>query len=221
MKVSGGVTIARPRQAVWEALQDPAVLGRTLPGCETLEVTGPGRCTATVTAGVASLAGTYRGTIEVVDKVAPRSYRLHAQGAGEPGTFRADVLLSLEEDGEQTIVSYTADAILGGLMAQVGQGLLVGVAKRTAGEFLAALDRDLATQVAGQPAQPSQPASTAERHRAESPTAETSAADGSVDRPGPGGTQPRGRRRAELALAALIGAIVGAVGVVLGRRPSG
>ena len=226
MKVSGGVTIARPRQAVWEALRDPGVLGRALPGCEALEVTAPGRCTATVTAGVASLAGTYRGTIEVVDEAAPHSYRLHVQGAGEPGTFRADVLLRLDEDGEGTIVSYSAEAILGGLMAQVGQGLLVGVANRTASEFLAALDRDLATQVAVQQAQPSQPARTAERRRPESPTAEspqaeTSSADGGADHPAPGGAPRRGRRRAELALAALIGAIVGAVGVVLGRRPPG
>ena len=71
MKVTGNHTLPVPRERVWEALQDPAVLARTIPGCESLEVTGPDAYAATVTAGVASVKGTYQGSVQLLDKQAP------------------------------------------------------------------------------------------------------------------------------------------------------
>lgn len=144
MKVSGSYTLAVPRQQVWEALQDPAVLARTIPGCEALEVTGPDAYAATVTAGVASVKGTYQGSVALSDKQVPDQYRMQAHGAGAPGTIRADALIRLaDHDGGGTTVSFDADAVVGGMIGGVGQRMLAGVAKKTAGDFFAAVERDL------------------------------------------------------------------------------
>ena len=42
MKISGAATLHAPADQVWTALNDPAVLVRTIPGCEQLEATGAG-----------------------------------------------------------------------------------------------------------------------------------------------------------------------------------
>jgi carbon monoxide dehydrogenase subunit G len=143
MRVEGSARIAAPRQAVWDALQDPAILARTIPGCVSLEVTGPDAYAATITAGVASVKGTYLGAVSLADKDAPSSYRLRASGQGTPGTVSADALVRLDEAEGATLVSYEADAVIGGMIGGVGQRMLVGVARRMAGEFFSAVEAEL------------------------------------------------------------------------------
>ena len=67
MKVAGQAVLHAPVERVWAALNDPAVLVRTIPGCQRLEATGPDAYAMTVTAGVASIKGTYAGTVALAD----------------------------------------------------------------------------------------------------------------------------------------------------------
>ncbi|GAA2167483.1 SRPBCC family protein [Actinomadura napierensis] len=157
MQVNGSASVAAPLARVWDALQDPAVLARTIPGCRSLEETGPDTYRMTVTAGVASIQGTYVGRVELADPDPPRSFTLRAQGQGAPGTVDATVRVRLSDGGGSTRVDYAADAVVGGMIGGVGQRMLGGVAKRTAGEFFAAVERDLTTP----PPEPATPASSA------------------------------------------------------------
>lgn len=143
MKISGSHTVDVPRERLWAALQDPAVLARTLPGCETLESLGDDAYAATLTAGVASIKGTYTGQVQLHDKQAPGSYRLTAEGSGGPGTIRAEASVRLEEQGGSTTVHYDADAVVGGMIGGVGQRMIAGAARRTAGEFFSAVADDV------------------------------------------------------------------------------
>jgi carbon monoxide dehydrogenase subunit G len=143
MRIAGSHTINAPREDVWKALHDPAVLARTLPGCESLEVVGPDRYAATLNAGVASIKGTYQGEVELGEKSEPERYTMRASGAGAPGTVRADATVHLHDEGETTRVEYDADAVVGGMIGGVGQRMIVGVAKKTAGEFFTAVERDI------------------------------------------------------------------------------
>lgn len=143
MKVSGTAALSAPPSRVWEALNDPAVLARTIPGCQQLEETGPDAYTMTVSAGVASIKGTYLGKVRIADKNEPTSYVLHASGSGGPGTVSAECLVRLEADGDGTSLSYDADAVIGGVIAGVGQRVLAGVAKKMAGQFFKAVDAEL------------------------------------------------------------------------------
>ncbi len=131
------------RDRVWAALQDPAVLVRTIPGCERLEECGPDTYRMTVNAGIASLKGVYQGEVALAEPSAPESFVLRARGQGAPGTVNATVLVRLSETDGGTRVDYDADAVIGGMIGGVGQRMLGSVARKTAGEFFAAVEDHL------------------------------------------------------------------------------
>ncbi len=141
MKVSGNATLNAPVEKVWAALNDPAVLVRTIPGCERLEEIERDAYRMTVTAGVASIKGSYAGDVRLTDLQEPHAFVLKASGAGGPGTVSADVKVRLVDGGDgTTVLSYDAEAIVGGMIGGVGQRILTGVAKKTAAEFFKAVD---------------------------------------------------------------------------------
>jgi len=145
VKVSGTATLHATPEQVYAALNDPGVLVRTIPGCEQLEAVGPDRYRMTVTAGVASIKGSYLGDVQLADGAPPSAFTLKASGSGAPGTVNADVKVRLDASGEGTLLSYDADAVVGGAVGGVGQRVLSGVARKTAGEFFAAVDALLLT----------------------------------------------------------------------------
>jgi carbon monoxide dehydrogenase subunit G len=142
MKVSGTATLNAPREAVWKALNDPSVLVRTIPGCQRLEATGQDEYRMTISAGVASIKGVYEGQVSLTEQQPLETFVLKAAGSGAPGTVSANVLVTLAEGADRatTLLTYDADAIVGGMLGGVGQRMLSGVAKKTAGEFFGAVD---------------------------------------------------------------------------------
>ena len=144
MKITGENTIAAPVQQVWDALLDPSVLVRTIPGCERLEETGDHAYAMTVAAGVASIKGTYDGTCALSDLHEPASLVMKVDGAGAPGTIGATVAVSFGDNGDgTTLLHYDADAVVGGMIGGVGQRMLTSVSKRMAGEFFGNVERAL------------------------------------------------------------------------------
>ena len=135
MKFTGENTLEAPVEQVWDALLDPAVLVRTIPGCERLEATGDHAYAMTVTAGVAAIKGTYAGSCELSDLVPHESLTMRLDGAGAPGTGGATVKVRFAGDAGSTTVSYDADAVVGGMVGGVGQRMLTSVSRRMAGEF--------------------------------------------------------------------------------------
>lgn len=221
MRITGSHTIAAPRQEVWDALHDPAVLARTLPGCNELVEVRDDCYDAVLTAGVASIRGTYEGRVELTGKDAPQAYTLTASGSGAPGTISADARVELSETDDGTQVAYDADAIVGGMLGGVGQRMIVSVARRTAGEFFDAVERDL---VQGPP----EPAEV-EPEREPEPTAAGAGAPAEAPRAGAPAEAPRvfagtappassASDAAPLLLAAALGAVVALAGVLVGRR---
>lgn len=159
MKFTGENVLAAPVEQAWDALLDPAVLVRTIPGCEKLEATGENAYAMTVTAGVASIKGTYAGSCELRDLVEHESLVMKLDGAGAPGTIGATVNVRFTPEGSSTRISYDADAVVGGMIGGVGQRMLTSVSRRMAGEFFGNVDGVLAgtapapTAVAGAPVQ--------------------------------------------------------------------
>ena len=94
-----------------------------------------------VTAGVASIKGTYAGEVQLSDQQEPNSFLMTASGAGGPGTVSTEVRVALADAGDgSTTLTYDADAVVGGVIAGVGQRMLVGVSKKMAGEFFRSVD---------------------------------------------------------------------------------
>lgn len=140
MKFTGENVLDAPVDQAWDALLDPAVLVRTIPGCERLEATGENAYAMTVTAGVASIKGTYAGSCELRDLVEHESLVMKLDGAGAPGTIGATVNVRFVPEGSATRVSYDADAVVGGMIGGVGQRMLTSVSRRMAGEFFGNVD---------------------------------------------------------------------------------
>jgi uncharacterized protein len=152
MKVNGSVNVAAPVPDVWKALQDPAVLSRTIPGCERLDEVARDTYAMTIRAGVASIKGTYAGQVALSDPEPPHSFTLRARGQGAPGTVDATVRVRLSEADGGTRVDYDADATVGGMIGGVGQRMLASVGKKTAGEFFSAVERAIVAAPVPQPA---------------------------------------------------------------------
>ena len=143
MNLDGSAVLSAPPEKVWAVITDPAVLARTIPGCESLEQVGSDEYKMHVSVGVGAIRGTYAGEVRLSDQQRPSSYVMHASGAGAPGNVRATVTINLAPNGEGTELTYSADAVVGGPVAGVGQRMMTGVAKRMAGQFFTAIDAEL------------------------------------------------------------------------------
>jgi uncharacterized protein len=149
MKFTGENTLHAPVDRVWDALLDPAVLVRTIPGCERLEALptsegGDNAYAMTVTAGVAAIKGTYSGSCVLSDLVTHESLVMRLEGAGAPGTIGATVGVRFAPADDGTVVTYDADAIVGGMVGGVGQRMLTSVSRRMAAEFFGNVGKAIA-----------------------------------------------------------------------------
>ncbi|MBF4766352.1 carbon monoxide dehydrogenase subunit G [Nocardioides agariphilus] len=144
MRIAGENTLHAPVSRAWDALLDPAVLVATIPGCERLVATGANSYDMTVTAGVAAIKGTYAGTCVLSDLSEPSSLVMKLDGTGAPGTIGATVNVGFSSiDDATTLVTWDADAVVGGMIGGVGQRMLTSVSKRMAGEFFGNVDKAL------------------------------------------------------------------------------
>jgi len=169
VNLDGSAVLHADPEKVWSVITDPAVLARTIPGCESLEKTGADEYKMNVSVGVGAVRGTYAGEVRLTDQDRPKSYVMHASGAGAPGQVRAVVQISLAPDGDSTTLTYSADAVVGGPVAGVGQRMMTGVAKRMAGQFFKAIDAELTGAVVPIRLAPPAPEAAAAPAAAEAP----------------------------------------------------
>jgi carbon monoxide dehydrogenase subunit G len=135
LKIEGSYTFDAPREKVWQVLLDPKIMAQCMPGCEKMSEIGPDQYEATMKVGVASVKGTYKGKVAIKDKQEPSHYVLSGEGSGGPGFMQGDVSIDLEENNGMTVLKYSTDAKVGGLIASVGQRMLNGVAKMMLDQF--------------------------------------------------------------------------------------
>ena len=143
MNLDGSAVLHADPDRVWSTITDPAVLARTIPGCLQLEQVGDDEYKMQVSVGVGAVRGVYAGEVRLADQERPKKYVMHASGAGAPGNARAKVTIELEPHEQGTALTYSADAVVGGPVAGVGQRMMTGVAKRMAGQFFTAIDAEL------------------------------------------------------------------------------
>jgi carbon monoxide dehydrogenase subunit G len=135
LKIQGSYTFKAPRERVWQALLDPKVMGQCMPGCDGLKEIGPDRYEAIMKVGVASVKGTYKGKVAIKEKRPPEHYVLSGEGSGGPGFMQGDIAIDLEDRGAETVLKYSTDAKVGGLIAGLGQRMIGGVAKMIVDQF--------------------------------------------------------------------------------------
>ena len=146
MKLSGSYRFEAPRARVWETLMDPAVVGACLPGVRSFTPVGPDAYAIEVGVRVGIVSGTYRGTLEVVDKAPPSSYRMTVTGAGARTTIAGAGTVELAEEGEATALRFAGDVQVTGVLARVGQRLMDGAARSQIDRFFACMQAKAAAR---------------------------------------------------------------------------
>jgi uncharacterized protein len=137
MTMNGEVVLPADQQTVWEKLNDPEVLRRCIPGCESLEKVGDNELQASAKVAVGPVKATFKGKVMLTDIDPPNGYRISGEGQGGVAGFAkggASVRLEPAEDG-RTKMTYDVDASVGGKIAQLGGRLINGVAKKYADGF--------------------------------------------------------------------------------------
>jgi carbon monoxide dehydrogenase subunit G len=146
MEISGHYMLYAPREHVWEALLDPDLLRRTVPGCERLEREEADLYRVRVAINVAAVKGTYAGTLRLSDQRRPESYHLQVEGSGARGVLRGQGEVRLEAtDATTTTLHYSGQAQLGGTIASVGSRVAEGAAHLLLKQYFARLSDLLAT----------------------------------------------------------------------------
>src|SRR5437867_2700130 len=135
MKLTGVYRFPVPRETVFDALIDPAIIQKCIDGCEKLVSTGEDSYDAHLKLGVAGLKGSYVGKVQLKDKKPPESYTLVIEGKGGPGFVKGTAKITLSEKVGGTELRCDADAQVGGLIAAVGSRLIEAAAKRMLDEF--------------------------------------------------------------------------------------
>jgi uncharacterized protein len=217
MKVTGSAVLHASPDAVYAALTDPAVLSSTIPGCESLTALGDDRYRMTVTAGVASIKGSYEGEVSLHDQQVPTSFVLRAKGAGAPGTVAVTVPVTISDVGDGTSrLDYAADAVVGGMVGGVGQRMLTSVSKKMAGQFFGAVDDVLTGKRPAEAAAPAAVTASGAGEGAATPAATAGApASGQVFR-APAATGAGPSLGGNPLAAALVGAAIALAGVLVG-----
>ena len=144
MQLEGSQMIAAPREAVWAALNDPAVLKACLPGCESVEQTASDQYAVVLAAAVGPVKARFKGALQLEDADAPRSCTLLFQGQGGVAGFgKGSARVELDEVPEGTLLRYVSAVQVGGKLAQVGARLIESVARKMSNEFFAAFREQL------------------------------------------------------------------------------
>lgn len=143
MRVEGTNAFSAPVETVWKKINDPEVLRRCTPGLQALTETAPDTYQATLVIGVAAVKGTYAGRLAITDKRPPTHCKIALDGTGSTGFMKGEGTVDLEPQGDGTLVRWSADLQIGGLIAGVGQRMLGGIGKMLIGQFFKSLEEEL------------------------------------------------------------------------------
>jgi carbon monoxide dehydrogenase subunit G len=136
MKMTGEEIIPAPRDAVWQALNDPEILRQAIPGCEEIEKISDTEMKARVIAKVGPVKATFHGTVHLSDLDPPKGYTISGEGKGGLAGFaKGGAVIRLEEVPEGTKLSYDVDANVGGKLASLGSRLIDSTARSMATQF--------------------------------------------------------------------------------------
>lgn len=135
MKIEGTYHVAAPRELVYEILRDPKALQECIPGCQELTLEETGRYRAKLQIGIAAIRGSFAGHVQIAEEQPPTSYRLIIDGSGGPGFAKGSAVVTLTEVESGTRVDVDGDGQVGGMIAAVGQRVLLPAARSLMNQF--------------------------------------------------------------------------------------
>lgn len=144
MDMQGSRQLTVTQQQAWDALNDPQVLQRCIPGCDKVEATGEGQYAVGLSLKIGPVSARFSGKITLSDPQPPSGYTLHFDGQGGVAGFgKGSAQVSLTPADGGTTLAYTVHAQVGGKVAQLGQRLIDGAARSLAEDFFKRFDEEM------------------------------------------------------------------------------
>jgi carbon monoxide dehydrogenase subunit G len=138
MQMNGEVQLPAAREEVWFRLNDTDTLKACIPGCETLEKVSDTEFAAVATVKIGPVKARWKAKVKLNDLDPPNGYRITGEGEGGVAGFaKGGATVALADKDGGTLMTYNVDAQIGGKLAQLGQRLVNGAAKKMADEFFA------------------------------------------------------------------------------------
>jgi hypothetical protein len=136
MTMTGEVQLSATREVVWAKLNDPEVLKVCIPGCEELTKTSDTEFDAVATTKIGPVKARFKGHVHLTDLDPPNGYKISGEGSGGVAGFaKGGAAVALAEKDGGTLLTYSVEAQIGGKLAQLGQRLVNGAAKKLADDF--------------------------------------------------------------------------------------
>jgi carbon monoxide dehydrogenase subunit G len=144
VKVEGTKHFEAPREKVWEVLNDPARLAKTMPGVQSFDVQDDRHWKANVVVPL-GLGGLKMSiNFEKKEEREPEFASLHAEGTGVAAILKMDTQFELSESSGGTEMKWEADVHLLGQVGSMGQRVLQPIVNQQVQNVLEALDRQVA-----------------------------------------------------------------------------
>ncbi len=143
MKLTGSYEIPTDKQTVWEALNNPDILQKCIPGCEEFKKNSDTSFVAKATNKIGPFNASFEGSVELKDLNPPNSYTLSGEGNSSVGFASGQAKVFLEEKNGTTILTYEVEANVGGKIAQVGSRLIDMTAKKMADIFFGKFSEEI------------------------------------------------------------------------------
>ena len=136
MTMTGEVQLPAAREVVWQKLNDAEVLKACIPGCEELNKTSDTEFQAIAVAEIGPVKAKFKGKVHLTDLDPPNGYRISGEGdGGVAGFAKGGATVALSDKDGGTLLTYNVEAQIGGKLAQLGQRLVNGAAKKLADDF--------------------------------------------------------------------------------------
>ena len=136
MTMTGEIPLEAKRDVVWAKLNDPAVLKACIPGCEELNVIGENEFEAVAVNKIGPVKAKFKGKVHLTDLDPPNGYKISGEGdGGIAGFAKGGAVVGLVPKDGGTLLTYNVEAQIGGKLAQIGQRLVNGAAKKMADDF--------------------------------------------------------------------------------------
>ena len=143
LNLTGTESIQTSPSRLWESVIDPAVLQRSIPGCISMDELGTGEYTITLELKIAAVGGNFKGGVKLSEMNPPNSCLINVSGNGTLGIGKGTARVTITANENDTAqITYEADGEVSGLVAGVGQRVLMGIAKHLVRQFFAALKKE-------------------------------------------------------------------------------
>jgi len=141
VNVSGEKTFDAPRATVWQVLNDPEAMAKTMPGVETFDIHDDRHWTANVKIPLGLGGLKMKVDMEKLEEREPEFAKLAVKGQGVGAMMNMETSFTLSDaDGGATSMAWSADVKILGPVGSMGQRVLQPIVNQQVQHVLAALD---------------------------------------------------------------------------------